>query len=358
MTSRPTTDEVLPTVRVDLDAIRDNARAVSNRFDGRIVGVTKAVTGDPAIAHAMLEGGVDGIGDSRLLNLQRVGEIVDTERTLLVPPGQNDIERLLSSADRSLHSAVKTISAVAATAREHDRTHDIILMVDTGDRREGVLPENLVATLKEVSELEGIRVVGLGTNLGCFGGVLPTADAMVDFVSIIESTEMDLSRTFHTVSGGSTVTLPLVEEGTLPKQINELRIGEAILLGTDVARNREIPFLRQDGFTLQAEVIECKHKPSIPTGPQGHDIDGTVPEFEDRGRRKRAVLALGKQDTVLQSLVPLSGDVEILGGSSDHTICDVTDADRVSVGDTLEFRLQYRALVQAFTSEYVSRSIT
>jgi len=347
-----------PTVRVDLDAIRENARTVCSRVDGRVVGVTKAVAGDPAVARAMLDGGVDGIGDSRVLNLERVGEGMTTERTLLVPPMPSSLDRAVAAADRSLYSEVTIAEGLAAAARARGVTHEVILMVDTGDRREGVLPADVLPTLRRTVDLDGVRVAGVGTNAGCFGGVLPTPAAMERFVSVVDDAEAALGRSFPVVSGGSTVTLPLVEAGTLPGRVNELRVGEGILLGRDVTRGREIPALRTDAFTLHAEVIECKRKPSTPDGPRGRNVDGERPDFEERGRRDRAIVALGKQDTVTDDLVPLDDGVEIVGASSDHTICDVTDApEAVSVGDTLAFRMRYPALVRAFTSEYVGREV-
>lgn len=360
MAPAPTAGAVAPpSVRVDLCAVRENARTVCGRFDGRVVGVTKAVSGDPAVARAMLAGGVDGIGDSRPSNLARVGDRVDAERTLLVSPMLSDVDRAVVHAERSLHTELEVVEALAATARAAGLSHDVVLMVDIGDRREGVLPGDVLPILRRTVELDGVRVVGLGTNTGCFGGVLPTAESMADFVSIVEEAEAALGRTFPVVSGGSTVVLPLVEAGTLPDRVNELRIGEALLLGTDVSRDREIPSLRQDAFTLRAEVIERKRKPSTPDGPTGRNVDGERPDFEDRGSRERAIVALGKQDTVPEQLAPLADGVEVLGASSDHTVCDVTDAtDPVRVGDALEFRMGYRALVQAFTSEYVGREVS
>jgi predicted amino acid racemase len=361
-TERP--DVAAPTVRIDLDAVSENARAVCERFDGRIVGVTKAVSGDPAVARAMLDGGVDGLGDSRVLNLARLGDAMGEadetvpERTLLVSPMLSDLDRVVEHADRSLHSEGEVVAALAETAREHGSTHDVVLMVDTGDRREGVLPEDAHPTIRQAVDLDGVRVVGLGTNAGCFGGVLPTRESMQAFVDLVADVEDALGRTFPVVSGGSTVTLELVDAGTLPDRVTELRVGEGILLGTDVSRGQEIPWLRQDAFTLHAEVIESKRKPSMPEGQRGRNVDGDEPALEDRGPRQRAILALGKQDVVPEKLTPLADGWEVLGASSDHTVCDVTDTpDTVTVGDTVAFRMGYRALVQSFTSEYVGREV-
>lgn len=358
MTTDPAVADADPTVRIDPGAIRENARLVCERVDGTVIGVTKAVAGDPIVATAMRAGGVDGIGDSRLLNLARVGEHVEAERTLLQSPKLSDLDRVVHYAERSLQTEPAVLEALGELALDHGVEHDVIVMVDTGDRREGVMPEDARPTLRHATGLDGIRVVGVGTNTGCFGGVLPSAESMAEFVATVERVEDALDREFQVVSGGSTVTLALVEDGTLPARVNELRVGEGILLGTDVTRDRQIPYLRQDAFTLQAEVIECKQKPSTPDGSSGRNVDGDRPSFTDRGLRRRAILGLGKQDTVPAQLTPLRDGVEVLGASSDHLICDVTETTGVvDVGETLAFRMGYRALLQAFTSEYVGRFV-
>lgn len=338
------------------DAIRANAEAVTTAFDGRVLGVTKAVCGDPSVARAMLDGGVDGLADSRLRNLDRLRAATDAELTQLRGPRQSATERVVATADRSLNSELAVVRALGAAAARRDRVHDVVLMVDIGDRREGVLPEDAVETAAEIADCDGVSLVGLGTNVGCFGGVVPTEASMRSFVALVERTEAVLGRALQTVSGGSTVTLSLVERGTLPDRVTELRIGEAILLGTDVTGARDVPGLRTDTVELRAEVIECKEKPSLPSGPRGNDVHGDRRVFADRGTRRRAVLALGTQDTALSGLTPLAEGVELLGGSGDHAVLDVTDADEaVGVGDTLSFSLSYGALVGAATSAYVHR---
>jgi predicted amino acid racemase len=232
-------------------------------------------------------------------------------------------------------------------------------MVDTGDRREGVLPADAPALVATAADLDGVRVAGVGTNVGCLSGVLPTAESMASFVETVEACEAACGRRLDVVSGGSSVTLPLAEAGDLPERVNELRIGESILLGTDVARDRLLPSLRGDAFTLEAEVVECKRKPAPSTGPRDRPVDGTPPDTESGadGQCRRAVLALGRQDTVPSQLDPVRDGVRVVGATSDHTVCDVTDAGDVAVGDRLEFRLGYRALLQASTSAYVTRVV-
>jgi predicted amino acid racemase len=350
-------DAAVPRVLLRTDAIRENARAVRERFDGRVVGVTKATCGDPVVGGAMLDAGLSGIGDSRVRNLERVSEYHDAETTLLRVPMPGEVERVVAAADRSLHSEPSVVRRLGEAASRRGETHDVVLMVDVGDRREGVLPADVPDAVAEVVDCEGVHVAGLGTNVGCFGGVVPTAEQMADFVDVVERAEAVAGERFDVVSGGSTVTLPLAEDGRLPDRVTELRVGEGILLGTDVTTGRRIPYLRGDAFELRATVVECKRKPSKPEGPRARNVEGERPAFEDRGVRTRAILALGAQDVDPGGLHPLDDGVEVLGASSDHAVLDVTDAAAVSVGDELRFRPGYSALVRAFTSEYVHREV-
>ncbi|RXG62966.1 alanine/ornithine racemase family PLP-dependent enzyme, partial [Candidatus Atribacteria bacterium 1244-E10-H5-B2] len=150
--------------------------------------------------------------------------------------------------------------------------------------------------------------------------------------------------------------LKLVEDDLIPDKINQLRIGIGILLGQDDVRLRNIAGTYQDTFILTAEVIEVKEKPSLPQGEIGRDAFGEVPVFQDLGIRKRAILAIGKQDIHLNSLVPMKKEVKIVGASSDHLIIDINDfKEGVKVGDEVKFRLNYPALLYATTSKYINK---
>jgi predicted amino acid racemase len=103
-------------------------------------------------------------------------------------------------------------------------------------------------------------------------------------------------------------------------------------------------------------VIECKVKPSVPIGETNQDAFGNRPVFAQRGDRRRAILALGRQDTVPEVLHPLDPRVEVLGASSDHLVLDVEELDRSpAMGDRVSFVPGYAALLQSFTSPYVDK---
>ena len=101
--------------------------------------------------------------------------------------------------------------------------------------------------------------------------------------------------------------------------------------------------MHKDTFVLKAQVVEIKHKPTHPIGEVFIDAFGNKPTYEDNGIRKRALLAVGKQDFGLQdNLIPQKQGVKIVGSSSDHLIIDIEDCDiEVKLGDILDFIMYY-----------------
>ncbi len=161
------------------------------------------------------------------------------------------------------------------------------------------------------------------------------------------------------VSGGNSANMPLVMRGEMPRGITELRLGESVLLGTEAVERALIPGCHRDAFAVHAEVIEVVRKPSLPSGKIGQDAFGVVPVFVDKGVRRRAILAIGRQDVDPGGLTPVDEGVTIVGASSDHMICDVEDAgERVKVGSVLSFVPDYSALLRLSTSPYVEKVVT
>ncbi len=228
-------------------------------------------------------------------------------------------------------------------------------MVDMGDLREGVMPGDLAHVLAEVRQLRAIRVVALGTNLTCYGAVVPTPDNLGELVALTRSAESLLGYPLG-VSGGNSSSLELALANGLPPGITNLRVGESILLGVSTITRLPLPPLAQNAFVLEAPVVECGIKPSHPLGQIAQDAFGNRPIFTDRGARRRAICALGRQDCVPEGLQPLETGVHVLGGSSDHLILDVEDMVRPpAIGETLRFLPTYGALLAASTSPYVRK---
>jgi predicted amino acid racemase len=158
------------------------------------------------------------------------------------------------------------------------------------------------------------------------------------------------------ISGGNSSSLSLLFQGDVPSRVNNLRIGEAILLGTDTATGGKFTELYDDAFVLEAALAEVKEKPSFPIGTRAVDAFGKTREYVDRGIMRRGILAIGRQDVPIEDLIPMDSRVQIVGGSSDHLIVDLSQVD-AKVGDVLQFKLTYGGLLGAYTSKYVSKCI-
>ncbi|MDT8899878.1 alanine/ornithine racemase family PLP-dependent enzyme [Anaeroselena agilis] len=349
-----------PHLEIDLDKITYNTAQVVERCHRQsieVLGVTKGFGAIPPIVSAFIAGGVDGLADARMeniLDLRKNG--FNLPITLLRIPRLSNVGNVVRYTDTSVNSEIAVMQALGEAALSLDKIHNVVLMVDLGDLREGVLTQHVLETAKQVATINGVKLVGLGTNMGCFGGVLPATENLGLLVTITRAVEKYLGFKLDIVSGGGTSSLFLLEKEEIPAGITQLRIGEGILLGTDTSHNRIIPWLYQDAFMLHAEIIELKTKPSVPFGNIGRDAFGNLPQFEDTGTRKRAILALGRQDVYIEGLVPLDGKMSILGASSDHLIVDITEADdKIRVGDNIAFKLTYSGLLSASGSKYIKK---
>ncbi len=351
-----------PQVEINLSAIRENTRKIvelGQSQDIEIAAVTKGVCADTRVVKAIVEGGATFLADSRIQNIIKMKNAgIKAPFMLIRAPMHSEVENVVKYVDYSVNTEIGTLRKLNLYARKHDVVKKVIIMIDVGDRREGLMPDTLPLLLEKAKTLQAVEIVGIGTHVGCFGGVLPTVENHTLLVKYAGIAEKILGHKMGIVSTGGSVALKLIEEHKMPTGVTQLRTGEAILLGTDTTGGRTIPWLRQDAFTLHAEVIEVQRKPSVPSGPRGRDATGKLVEFEDRGIRKRAILAVGLQDVEINGLKPMDDKIEILGGSSDHIIADVEDAN-VSVGDVVKLRphqpSQYMAMLRFMTSPYVEK---
>lgn len=346
-----------PRLEIDLAKIGHNAATLVDLLTTRgisVTGVTKATLGSPEIAHALLGAGVHGLGDSRIENIEamRAADLT-APMTLIRSPMLSQVDRVVAHADISLNSELDVLTALSAAAKQQDRIHGVILMVELGDLREGIMPEDADHVVRETLRLPNITLRGLGTNLACQSGVSPDADNMAQLSALVESVEGTFGLTLDVVSGGNSANLPWVLSGADAGRINDLRIGEAILLGREPLHRRPITGLHIDAITLVAEVIEAKSKPSQPTGVIAQTAFGDKSPATDRGDLHQAILAVGHQDVDPLGLCAPLG-VEILGASSDHLIV-TTRADHPAVGSEVRFQLDYSALVRSMTSPFVDK---
>ena len=347
-----------PQWEFDLALLRSNADAVISRCRGmgiRVCGLIKGVDGLPEAARVLRAAGAEELGTSRLEQVAKCRAAGVPGPWLLIRiPGLTELPDVVALCETSLQSEWPTLLALEEECLRQNKTHRVIVMTDLGDLREGFWDKDeLVDVCERVErELPHVQLAGIGVNLTCYGSTKPTPEKMNELVGLARQVEQRIGRKLEIVSGGATSSFTLVHWGTMPAGVNHLRIGEAILLGKDLQVDwgiRDMDYLRMDALTLRAEVVEVKDKPTYPIGEFAIDAFGRKPVYEDRGIRRRAILALGRADVgELESLIPREPGLTVIGGSSDHCIVDVEDCPRrLQVGDIVEFSLCYSHMLYA-----------
>ena len=346
----------MPRIEISLFQIQENAKKLSALYIKKgisLMGVTKAVLGDPFIAEAMIRGGVKFIADSRIENIQKMKSAGILTRFVLLRTPLSKAESIVKNADISLNTEIKTLKNLSHHAKGQNKIHEVIIMVELGDLREGILPCDLPEFIKETLSLPNIKIIGIGCNLACYGGIKPESKNMRELSELVGLLEKELNIDLEIISGGNSANYEWYKTDQDVGRINNLRLGESILLGCETLSRKAIPGLHTGAFELIAEVIESKKKSSIPIGETCQDAFGNVPRFQDRGIHQRVLIALGRQDIPLCSL-KFNKHLEILGSSSDHTILDRGNYN-LQVGDEVRFNLNYSGLLASMTSPFIRK---
>lgn len=354
-----------PILEINLNKIYENTKYISTlckNLDINIAGVVKCVNAQIEIVEQMVLGGCRYIASSRIEQLIKIKEHnIKNENMLIRMPMIREIEDVVKYIDISLNSELETIKKLEQECKNQNKQHKIVLMMDLGDLREGIFSEEefIETALYIENNLDNIKLYGVGTNLSCYGSIKPSYDNLNKLCNIATEIENKIGRELDLISGGATTTIPLIIENNIPKKINNLRIGEAILVGRDLIDywGYDVKEIHKDTMILKAEIIELKNKPSYPIGEMFIDAFGNKPVYEDKGIRKRAILGVGKQDFVsYDTLIPSEKGITIVGASSDHLIVDIEDYDKTfKVGDILSFEMFYPSALYLSLSSYVSK---
>ncbi len=346
-----------PRLEIDLNKIQHNTRTLVKRLGRRgisVTGVTKAVLGSPKLAGALLRGGVNALGDSRVENIEGMRRAdVRASMRLIRAPMLSQADQAVAYADITFNTELDIMSKLSTAAKRAGRTHGVVLMVELGDLREGIMPGDLEATVRTMLRFPSLELKGIGTNLACRSGVSPSATNMSELSALADSIDATFGTTLDIISGGNSANLNWALSGADTGRVNDLRLGEALLLGCETLHRQPIEGLHTDAITLVAEVIESKVKPSLPWGEIAQTAFGEQPPAIDRGVMSQTILAIGRQDIDPLGLHAPHG-IEVLGASSDHLIVD-SGENPLSVGSEVTFQLNYSALVRAMTSPFVEK---
>lgn len=355
--------EYYPRVEVYLSKLRNNIDQIQSRCREQgveVAGVIKGFNGIVECAKEFESAGCQYIATSRIEQLRAVKESgIKTPLMLIRIPMLSEVDEVVRLADISLNSSPRVLIELNKAAKKQNKVHDVILMVDLGDLREGLWNKQEMQNVASLVEdaLKNLKLAGVGTNLGCYGSIEPTVEKLEELVECAEMIEAKIGRKLDVISGGASTSMPRIFDKNIPERINQLRIGEAIINAKDSRDlfGYDMSFMFQDAFVLMGEVIEVETKPSYPVGKICYDAFGMKKEYKDSGMRRKALLALGKVDYAFPDMIyPREKGIEVMGASSDHTILDIEDVEReIEVGDIVDFNLCYATIVFATNSPNV-----
>jgi predicted amino acid racemase len=352
-------------ITLDSEKLTHNYQFLRNLFDSNGIKwgiVTKLLCGNEDFIKAVLDLGIKEIHDSRISNLKKIKEINPAVQTVYIkPPAKRNISNVIEYADASMNTEYYTMRWLSEEAVKQGKEHKVIIMIETGDLREGVMGESLINFYHKVFELPNINIVGLCTNLNCLHGVMPSQDKLVQLSLYKQIIELKFNKTIPWVSGGTSVTIPLVINHQLPRGVNHFRVGETLYFGANLFDSTIIEGMHNDVFNLYAEVIEINRKPMVPIGEMAQNPQGQVTEVNEDLFGKtthRAILDIGLLDIDPKYFILDDHDFEVVGASSDMIVLDLgANMNQYKVGDLIKFKLKYMGALSILNSSYIEKKI-
>ncbi len=322
--------------------------------------VTKLLCGHQPYIEEIIKLGCREMCDSRISNLKAIKELDPEVQTVYIkPPAMRSLKRIVEYADVSFNTQYETMKLLSEEAGRQNKVHKVIIMIELGDLREGVMGDDLMYFYARVIDLPNIKISGIGSNLNCLHGVMPSEDKMIQLSLYKQLIEAKFNIQIPWVSGGTSVVVPLMFNKVVPRGINHFRIGEMLFFGNNLFTDDNVAGMEQDIFKLKAEIIELYEKPKVPTGQLAANPSGEILEVnkEDYGKTShRAILDLGLLDISPDYLMAEDQEFEITGASSDMLVLDLGENKQgYKVGDLVSFRLKYMGALALFNSNYIEK---
>lgn len=352
-------------VTLDIKKLKVNFNYLNTLFSKRGIEwsvVSKILSGNKMYLTELLKFDINQICDSRVSNLKMIKSINPLIETIYIkPPAKRSVASIIKYADISLNTEFETIKLLSDEAKKQNKTHKVIVMIELGELREGVMGEDFMAFYESIFKLENIKVVGIGANLTCLYGILPNHDKLIQLSLYEQLIEAKFNRQIEYVSGGASVTIPLIFQNLLPKGINHFRVGETLFLGTDVYNNKPFKKMHSDVFRLYSEIIELTEKPMVPEGNLGSNVEGEEFDFDVMNigeTSNRAIIEIGLLDVDVNHLELVDKTISIAGASSDMIVIDLDEnKKKYKVGDLIEFKLDYMGTLRILNSKYIEKKI-
>lgn len=346
--------------------LEENYNFLNTIFESRNIDwgvVTKLLCGNKIYLKEIMALGVNEMHDSRISNLKKIKALDPTIQTVYIkPPAKRSIESIVRYADVSFNTEIDTINMLSQEAQKQNKNHKIIIMIEMGDLREGVMGEELVEFYGSILTLPNIEIRGIGTNLNCLSGIMPTQDKLIQLSLYKQLIEAKFNIKIPWVSGGTSVAIPLILKNARPMAVNHFRVGEALFFGKDLFTGDTIKGMHNDVFKLFSEIIEITEKPDTPTGELGESGVGNTYVMDSNAdlgvTSLRAILDIGLLDMQPQYIQAEDPDITIVDASSDMLVIDISSSKKkYKIGDLVSFKLQYMGALYLLNSDYIEKTI-
>jgi len=329
-----------PKLKIDLKKIEENAKKIvslAKEKNIEIIGVTKGIGGDLKIAKSLLNAGISSLADSRIQNIKNLKRL-NAQISCLRMPQLSNIEKLVKYTDVLYVSEKKTLRKINQIAKKNNEMKDIMFMLESDDKREGIQLKGLNTYMKYIKGLKNIRFKGIASNFCCLNNIKPSILKLKKFQSIIKKIQKKENNL--TISIGNSSSLPLLLKKDFNPVSNQYRIGETILLGLEVPSGKQFMNLNLDTFILEVEIVEIKNR----------IINGAI--------KKRILLAIGRQTIDPKGLKPLNKNISVIDSTSGYTIIETEKENNFNLGDTIKFRVDYLNMLKCITSNYIKKEYT
>lgn len=358
----------MATLQIHSDRIIGNIKKLNEYLKPRGIEwtlVTKILNGyKPALEKILSDPSIKeihSVGDSRISNLKAIKEVKpDIVTVYIKPPAVNQAKNVIKYADISLNSSFETIKALDEEAQKQGKIHRIIVMIEMGELREGIVRDNILEFYEKIFEMKNISISGIGTNLGCMYGVEPTYDKLIQLGLYKQLIEFTFKVKLDIVSSGSSITLPLVSMNKIPKGVTHFRIGEAAFLGVSPYDNKKFKNLSTNAFNFAADIVELEKKEVVPDGKIGAGAIGETADFKklDYDESYRAIVDYGELDVDYNNLTPKDKSINFVGTTSDMTVYDLGQkSGKYTVGDQLHYSPNYMAVARITNSKYMTKVV-
>lgn len=328
--------------------------------------VTKLLCGSPKFLREVIRLGLPELCDSRISNLKKIKELAaeegqEVQTVYIKPPAKKSIKSLVRYADVSFNTEYDTMKLLSDEAQRQGKTHKVVIMIELGDLREGVMGEQLIDFYRSVFQLPNLEITGIGANLNCLYGVMPSEDKLIQLSLYKQLIEASFDRKIPWVSGGTSVVLPLLLKRRLPKGTNHFRIGESLYFGANLFTGKTIKGMKADVLKFDAQIIEMQEKPRVPIGQLEENPSGESFQVDESDYGKtsyRAILDVGLLDINPDYLIPTDKHLTISGASSDMIVIDMGETRRnYKVGDFISFKLKYMGALSLLNSNYIEKVV-